>query len=62
MLAAIETEARQQRFTRLVALTTQTAEWFVEHHFAPGTVADLPGEKQALYNFQRNSKVMVKDL
>ena len=30
--------------------------------FAPATVAALPAHRQSLYNYQRNSKVLVKRL
>jgi amino-acid N-acetyltransferase len=43
-------------------LTTRTAHWFVERGFAAGELDQLPQEKKALYNFQRNSKVFFKAL
>ena len=47
---------------RLFVLTTQTAHWFRERGFEPTALADLPMEKQALYNYRRNSKVCIKNL
>lgn len=62
LLNYIEERAREAGISRLFALTTQTAHWFVEHGFAPATVADLPPAKQAFYNWQRRSQVFIKAL
>jgi amino-acid N-acetyltransferase len=43
-------------------LTTQTTHWFIEQGFVPTSLDQLPSERQALYNLQRNSKVLIKDL
>ena len=62
LLNAIVTRARQQGLTRLFALTTQTSDWFREHGFHAAELSDLPASKLALYNMQRNSKVLIKEL
>ncbi len=62
LLAAIEASARQQRLQRLFVLTTRTAHWFQERGFVEVDISTLPGEKQSLYNLQRNSKVFAKPL
>ncbi|MCH8531295.1 MAG: amino-acid N-acetyltransferase [Saccharospirillum sp.] len=62
LLRALEKRAREQRVKRLFVLTTQTAHWFAERGFEPAHVADLPVERQNLYNLQRNSKVFYKTL
>lgn len=62
LLAAIEAQARDQGLQRLFVLTTRTAHWFVERGFAAAELEQLPQEKKALYNFQRNSKVFFKTL
>ena len=46
----------------MFALTTQTRDWFVENGFKDADIDALPAPKQALYNYQRNSKVMSKAL
>jgi amino-acid N-acetyltransferase len=46
----------------LFVLTTKTAHWFLERGFRTAAIADLPREKQALYNYQRKSLVYVKHL
>ncbi|WP_295393414.1 amino-acid N-acetyltransferase [uncultured Thiodictyon sp.] len=62
LVTHIESVARTRGLTRLFVLTTQTAHWFQERGFLPATRADLPTEKQALYDRQRNSLVFIKDL
>ena len=47
---------------RLFVLTTQTAHWFLERGFVPGRLEDLPVERQAMHNYQRNAKVFIKEL
>jgi amino-acid N-acetyltransferase len=60
LLEHIEGTARAHGIGRLFVLTTQTAHWFRERGFEPARLSDLPLEKQALYNYRRNSKVFVK--
>lgn len=60
MLATLEQQARLKQLTTLYVLTTQTAHWFIEHDFMMSDLAALPVERQAMYNYQRNSKVYKK--
>jgi amino-acid N-acetyltransferase len=62
LLASLEQIASNAGLTSLYVLTTQTAHWFLEHGFKPAEIADLPVAKQALYNYQRNSRVFRKQL
>jgi amino-acid N-acetyltransferase len=62
LVKEIEARARKLRLQRLFVLTTRTAGWFVERGFRAGSIADLPQQKQALYNWQRKSQVYVKTL
>jgi len=62
LMSEIEQRARRLKLAKIFVLTTKTAHWFVERGFRPGTVADLPQQKQALYNYQRKSQVYVKAL
>lgn len=62
LLASLEQTASNAGLTALYVLTTQTAHWFLEHGFKPAEIADLPVSKQALYNYQRNSRVFRKTL
>jgi len=62
LLEYMEREARARGIGRLFVLTTQTAHWFRERGFEPADLAALPMQRQALYNFQRNSQVFIKRL
>jgi len=60
LLEAVEQRARHNGIKRLFVLTTRTAHWFQERGFRKTDLADLPVEKQSLYNYQRKSKVFIK--
>ncbi len=62
LLEFIERQAGQLGITRLFVLTTHTAHWFRERGFRPGEIHDLPVKRQAMYNYQRKSKVFIKEL
>ena len=62
LLAELEKMARGIGLKQLFVLTTQTAHWFLEQGFSQGDTAQLPAQKQQLYNYQRNSRVLVKAL
>ena len=59
---ACERRAREQGLHSLFVLTTLTAHWFQQQGFEAAGVDALPGARQSLYNWQRNSKVFVKTL
>lgn len=58
----ISHQARNLGLSKLFVLTTSSIHWFRERGFNPVTIEQLPVEKQVLYNFQRNSKILIKDL
>jgi amino-acid N-acetyltransferase len=62
LMREIELRARRLKLRKLFVLTTRTAHWFQERGFRAGSLADLPQQKQALYNWQRKSQVYVKAL
>jgi amino-acid N-acetyltransferase len=62
LMREIELRARKLKLGRLFVLTTRTAHWFQERGYRTGSLADLPQQKQALYNWQRKSQVYVKSL
>lgn len=62
LLTGIEREAKRMGLDTLFLLTTRTAHWFMERGFKPSTLDSLPTKKQALYNYQRNSKIFLKRL
>ena len=62
LLEYIERQARNFGIDKLFVLTTRTAHWFRERGFEEATLNDLPMQKQAMYNYQRRSKVFIKPL
>ncbi|MCY3840289.1 MAG: amino-acid N-acetyltransferase [Gammaproteobacteria bacterium] len=62
LLDSVEQAARASDLRRLFALTTQAVDWFLEHGFAKTSVDTLPVDRKALYNYRRNSHVLVKEL
>ena len=62
LLREIEKRARKLKLTRLFVLTTMTTHWFIEHGFKNAPLSVLPTRKAALYNYQRNSRVLQKTL
>jgi amino-acid N-acetyltransferase len=62
LLAHAEAKARAQGLKTLFVLSTRTTHWFIERGFAEVDTSRLPERKQALYNYDRRSKVFLKDL
>jgi len=62
LLAFIERQAKEMGINRLFVLTTRTAHWFQERGFGEADIKALPVKKQAMYNWQRRSKVFIKVL
>ncbi len=58
----IESTALKNKTNSLFVLTTQTAHWFLEKGFTETSIDAIPIEKQQLYNFQRQSKALIKKL
>ena len=62
LLQFAETLSREKGAASLIVLTTQTEHWFIEKGFEPIELQHLPVSKQEMYNFQRNSKALIKQL
>jgi amino-acid N-acetyltransferase len=62
LLEHAEARARQMGFKTLFVLSTRTTHWFLERGFVEVDPSRLPEKKQALYNYDRRSKVFVKEL
>ncbi len=60
LLRHIETQARARKLKKLFVLTTRATHWFIERGFAEANITVLPREKKALYNYQRRSKILVR--
>lgn len=62
LLEALERRARHAGLRSVFVLTTQATQWFNERGFRAGAIDSLPMGKRQLYNFQRNSAVLIKAL
>ena len=62
LMTEIEARARKLKLAQLFVLTTRASQWFLERGFRTAAIDDLPQQKQALYNYQRKSKVYRKKL
>lgn len=62
LLEHIEQQARASSITNLFVSTTQASDWFKERGFVMSSIEALPENRQALYNYQRNSLILKKEL
>lgn len=62
LMQHVEWQAKKQHMKKLFTLTTQTMHWFIERGFIDCSADDLPIEKKSLYNYQRNSKILCKQI
>jgi amino-acid N-acetyltransferase len=62
LLRYIERQSRQLGVQRLFVLTTRTSHWFRERGFRSGSLDTLPVKRRQLYNYQRKSRVYIKDI
>lgn len=62
LIAALERRAADLGMNAVFVLTTQAMHWFQEHGYVKQGIEQLPMGRQALYNYQRNSQVLIKTL
>ena len=62
LLEAIDKRAQAAGLAKLFVLTTQSADWFRERGFAKLPLSALPESKQGFYNYQRNAKVLAREV
>jgi len=62
LLSYIEKNCKLQNINRIFVLTTHTAHWFQERGYEKATLEALPVERQLLYNYQRKSKLFIKQI
>jgi amino-acid N-acetyltransferase len=62
LLKRIEARAKSSGLKKIFVLTTRTEHWFLKRGFVRASVDDLPEERQALYNWERKSMVLMKTL
>lgn len=60
LLAALSSEAKALGMSQTFVLTTTAAHWFADHGYQEGALSDLPEQRQALYNLQRKSKILLR--
>lgn len=62
LLKRIEMRAKQEGIKKLFVLTTRTEHWFLKRGFKRASVDDLPEERKQIYNWDRKSMVLTKEL
>ncbi|ANJ68284.1 amino-acid N-acetyltransferase [Halothiobacillus diazotrophicus] len=60
LLTFLESRARSLGLRSVFLLSTQTMAFFKEKGFVDENLSELPSERQALYNFKRNSRIYRK--
>lgn len=54
--------AKRAKLKKIFVLTTHTTHWFLELGFKESTLDELPVERKQLYNYQRKSKILMRDV
>ncbi|MBU2916419.1 amino-acid N-acetyltransferase [Psychrosphaera sp. F3M07] len=62
LINAVFQLAKEQSIENVFVLTTVSGMWFQEQGFIESTIDALPEGKKQLYNYQRNSKILVKSI
>lgn len=62
LVDALISMAKKQGFRKVFILTTEGEHWFIERGFQEARLQDLPAEKQQAYNYQRGSKVLIRNI
>jgi amino-acid N-acetyltransferase len=62
LMKRIEQRARARGIHTLFVLTTRTAHFFMKRGFRPAAVDQLPPARQDMYNWQRRSQVLLKQI
>lgn len=62
LVDALVKMARKDGFRKVFILTTEGEHWFIERGFNEASLQDLPEEKRQAYNYQRGSKVLIRNI
>ncbi len=62
LLGHTERQAKEMGIKKLIVLTTQAVHWFREKGFHKADINSIPIKQKAMYNYQRNSKIYVKQI
>ncbi len=60
LLSFLEKQAETLSISQFFILTTQAMHWFQEQGFHKTDLKSLPVKRRSLYNYQRNSKILIK--
>ncbi|MDO6425645.1 amino-acid N-acetyltransferase [Thalassotalea sp. 1_MG-2023] len=62
LMGELELRAKSKGLTSLFVLTTVSGHWFMEQGFVEQPLDKLPEGKKQMYNFQRKSQVLMKEI
>lgn len=62
LLDEIMQKARIGNFSKIFALSKHNAQWFLKQGFVQMQISELPKNRQALFDHQRNSSIFFKDV
>lgn len=62
LLDKIMQKARQANFSKIFALSKHNFEWFLKQGFVQMNIDELPTQRQATFNHQRNSSIFFKNV
>jgi amino-acid N-acetyltransferase len=62
LLKRVEARAKKEGIKKIFVLTTRTEHWFLKRGFVRSSVDDLPEERKQIYNWDRKSMVLTKNL
>jgi amino-acid N-acetyltransferase len=62
LMSILEINAKNSNIDRLFIFTTQAEHWFMERGFVDAHLDDIPIERKSLYNIQRQSKLLIKNI
>ncbi|KAF3977603.1 MAG: amino-acid N-acetyltransferase [Methylococcales symbiont of Iophon sp. n. MRB-2018] len=62
LLEHLQVKAKKLNIKTLFVLSTQAIHWFIERGFKEAKIESLPEQRKQFYNYQRNSKVLFKNI
>lgn len=62
LIKHVEKKAQAQGMQHILVLTTKALHWFHEQGYQTQAIKKLPVAKQKTYNYQRNSRILIKSI
>lgn len=62
LLQRAESEARRRGASHAFVFSKHTSEWFMNHDYVPSSLERLPKEQQLIYDLERKSTLLIKEL